>query len=115
MDQLKFWSKKLFLAKDEYELMFDLDERYYLSQSLLGTCSIGLLDIMMVSFLRRSHQTKDIPDTFTNLKRVFDHIMTKFQVGFSSMDKKEQVMYQEISKLSNSKEFVEAMRKMDIR
>ena len=30
------------------------------------------------------------------------------------MDKKEQVMYQEISKLSNSKEFVEAMRKMDI-
>ena len=115
IDQLKFWSKKLFLAKDEYDLMFDLDERYLLNQSLLGSCSVGLLDIMMVSFLRRSHQLTDIPDTFTNLKRVFDHISTKFQVGFSSMDKKEHVMYQEISKLSNCKEFVEAMSKMDIR
>lgn len=99
------------------QLLCDIDDHYRYHNSLLGNESISLLDIMLLSFLRRHVGLKEASDIYEigapvvcdNLFRVLDHMMAKYPIGYDAMDKKEEAMMQKISLLTSSRVFIEAI------
>ena len=108
--------------QDLLELICDIDDHYQYHQSMLGTSTIGFLDIVLLSFLRRNLGLKKAQDIYEiaypvqchNLFRVLDHIMNKYPVGYDAMDKKEEGMMEKISLLTSSRVFIEAIQDRDI-
>ena len=91
--------------------MCDLDDHYKLHQSLGGNCQIGFGDIMLFSFLRRMKQIVDTKYLIyltvkTNVKllnlcRILQHVNTKLSPKHDALDKKEQVVLQDMLLLTS--------------
>mmetsp|Transcript_29553 Transcript_29553/g.45038 ORF Transcript_29553/g.45038 Transcript_29553/m.45038 type:complete len:197 (+) Transcript_29553:527-1117(+) len=109
--------------RKQMETLFDLDDHYKLSHSLTGTEKLGFLDVLMISFVKRATgvwRASDIcsmtepPLDFPNVSRVIQSITEQFKVSPEPMDKKEKGLLDNISMLSSSKDFLDAVRANDI-
>ena len=93
---------------DIFETFCDLDNHFELRHSLSGG-EIGLLEIMLVSFLRRNQIIEDA-QLFQNLARVINHVLDKFGISFEAMDKKEKTLMSDLNLLSSNQDFIEAVK-----
>ena len=51
---------------------------------------------------------------FTNLTRVLTYLMSKYQIGYESMEKKENTLLENINKFTSQREFIDAVLAQDI-
>ena len=93
---------------DNFETFCDLDDHFYLRHSLSGG-QIGLLEIIMVSFLRKNEIIEDAR-LFPNLARVINHVLERFAISFEAMDRKEKTMMADLNLLSSNQDFIEAVK-----
>lgn len=105
-----------------------MDRYLHLHHSLHGNGPVSVLDVMLLSYMRRkmkfvippsepgSNNTSrslfalSEPLVCMNVIRLLDHILKAFEIGYTSLDKKERSLYDKLHMFQTSTEFIEAVK-----
>ena len=119
--------------KDEYafeyrlELFYDLNEHLQVNHSLRGNCSVSIIDMMLLSYVRRHMNIKVVNQgclpsikkathflECTNVKRLLDHLNYAFYIAYDRFDVSESNTIKEIQRKFQVCVFLDAVREGDI-